>query len=86
MTTLKVPKGAISVVIYTAAHRIEATYHTHQDVSRLLDDLNGRQKDFIPLTNVKVANLQDETRIVFESDFIAFNKHSIVLFSENPKK
>lgn len=82
MSPLKVPKGEISVIIYTATHRIEGIYH--QERSRLLDDLNGQQKDFIPLTNVKVSTLQNEAQILFESDFIAFNKHNIVLFSEKP--
>ncbi len=75
----------IPVVIYTARHRIDGTYHLPPG-SRLSDHLNGRQRqqEFIALTDAKVADLPDEHRVVFESDFITVNLQSIVLLSPKP--
>jgi hypothetical protein len=83
--SLRVLKKETLVVIYTATHRIEGTYHAHEG-SRLLDDLNGRSsKQFFPLTNVKVMSLESEGRVLFESDFAAINVHDITLLCPSPR-
>ena len=86
MTTPKPVKIArIPIVIYTPRHRIEGTYYAPAG-SRISDHLNWRrgQQEFIALTDVKVANLQDEDQIVFESDFLTVNMNSIMLLSPKP--
>lgn len=75
----------IPVVIYTARHRIDGTYHLPPE-TRLSDHLNGRQRqqEFIALTDAKVADLPDEHRVIFESDFLTVNLQGVVLFSPKP--
>jgi hypothetical protein len=83
--SLRVLKRETPVVIYTATHRIEGTYHAHEGV-RFLDDLNGRTaKQFFPLTDVKVTSLENEARILFESDFVAINIRDITLLCPSPR-
>lgn len=80
----KVQKKKLRVIVYTSTHRIEGTYST-MDGIRLLDDLNARQTEFVPLTDVRVTSLQNESEILFRSEFVAVNVHGITLFSPNPK-
>lgn len=82
---IRVAMEKIPVVIYTARHRIDGTYHLPPE-NRLSDHLNSRQRqqEFIALTDAKIANLPDENRIIFESDFITVNLQSVVLFSPKP--
>ena len=82
---MKVGKESVPVVVYTATHRIEGVYHAFGGGSRLLDDLNGRQKEFMPLTDVKLASLQNESSIVLESPFVAVNVHSIQVVCPDPR-
>ena len=76
---LKAEKKAVRVTIYTERHKIEGTYHMVPD-ARFSDDLNARQKDFIPLTQVTISDLQDGGGGPTATDFLALNKHHIVLF------
>jgi hypothetical protein len=48
--------------------------------ARFSDDLNARQKDFIPLTKVTINDLHNSAGPPTTSDFLAVNKHHIVLF------
>ena len=81
---LQATKKKVPVLIYTATHRIEGMYHAHE-TARLLDDLNGRQKEFVPLTDVKVGSLQNENQSILEAEFVAVNIHNITLFCPDPK-
>lgn len=74
---MKTPKSEIQVLVYTATHKIEGTYFKVPD-ARLLDDLNAR-KDFVPLTHAKVYSLTDTRTVLFETDFIALNRHQVVI-------
>ncbi|TMI79784.1 MAG: hypothetical protein E6H04_09950 [Bacillati bacterium ANGP1] len=82
---VKVEKSEVHVLIYTATHKIEGTYFMHPG-SRLIDDLNGHLKRFIPLREVSVTNLRDETEVLFKSDFVAVNVEEITLFSPGPDR
>ena len=82
--SLKIEKKKIPVLIHTVTHRIEGNYFMFQS-ARLLDDLNGRHKDFVPLTDARISTLAGEGEILIESDFLAINKNHIVLFTSNPR-
>ncbi|HEV2359531.1 MAG TPA: hypothetical protein VGZ23_18220 [bacterium] len=81
---LKVKKGALPVVIYTATHRIEGLYHSFDSGVRLLDDLNARETAFIPLTDARITKLEGDAGLIV-AGFVAVNLHSITLFFPNPK-
>ena len=76
---LKAEKKQVRVTIYTEQHKVEGTYHMVPD-ARFSDDLNARQKDFIPLTKVTITDLHNSGGSPTTSDFLALNKHHIVLF------
>ncbi len=81
---MKAEKKQVRVTIYTERHKIEGTYHMVPD-ARFSDDLNARQKDFIPLTRVTITDLQDSGGTAkTTTDFLALNKHHIVLFLFQP--
>lgn len=82
--SLRIAKKKIPVLIHTVTHRIEGNYFMLQN-ARLLDDLNGRHKDFVPLTEAKISSLAGEGEILIESDFLAINRNHIVLFTSNPR-
>lgn len=67
---MKVQKMRIPVVLFTADHKLEGVYHSYEG-NRLLDDLNARQKPFVPLTQVRVTDLQHENAAPLELDFLA---------------
>jgi hypothetical protein len=81
---LKIDKNLVPVVIYTATHRIEGSYHAFGNGGRLLDDLNEQRRTFIPLTDVRVAKLQADGEVVV-AKFLAVNLLSVMLFFPNPK-
>jgi hypothetical protein len=85
MPARKIEKKLIPVVIYTATHKIEGFYHAFDNGGRLLDDLNEQQRDFLPLTDVRMVKLAapEGDRVV--AKFLAVNRQSIVLFFPNPK-
>ncbi len=76
---LKAAKKAVRVTIFTGQHKVEGTYHMVPD-ARFSDDLNARQKDFIPLTSVSITDLHNAGGPPMATDFLAVNKHHIVLF------
>lgn len=80
-----VNKGLLPVVIYTATHRIEGFYHTFDDGRRILDDLNGQGRAFIPLTDARITKLQGHGEDLIVAHFVAISLHSITLFFPNPK-
>ena len=83
MMPMKAEKKEVRVTIYTERHKIEGNYHMVPD-ARFSDDLNARQKDFIPLTHVTIADLQDGGGPSVATAFLALNKHHIVLFLVQP--
>ncbi len=66
---MKVQKMKIPVVIFTADHKFEGTYHSYEG-NRLLDDLNARQKPFIPLTQVRVTDLRHKDTAPRDLEFL----------------
>jgi uncharacterized protein DUF6812 len=80
----KIKKKITPVVIYTAMHKIEGFYYSFENSERLLDDLNARNTEFIPLTDVKITKLETGDGLIVAS-FVAVNVHSITLFFPNPK-
>jgi uncharacterized protein DUF6812 len=85
MTSLKIKKRLVPVVIYTATHRIEGFYHADDNGHRLLDDLNEQERDFIPLTEVRITKLGHIDGDVVVAKFLALNRQTIALFFPNPK-
>ncbi|HET7266117.1 MAG TPA: hypothetical protein VFL28_15750 [bacterium] len=85
MSSPKVEKKLVPVVIYTSTHKIEGLYHAYDNGGRLLDDLNEQGRDFVPLTEVRMSKLSspDGERIV--TKFLAVNRLSITLFFPNPR-
>jgi hypothetical protein len=81
---LKIEKIKIAVTIHTATHRIDGTYFMVPD-SRFIDDLNARQREFIPLRDAVVTSSRDGVDTEYRCDFIAVSVRNIVLFSPNPK-
>lgn len=86
-SSFHVDKGLLPVVIYTATHRIEGFYHTFDDGRRILDDLNGQGRAFIPLTDARITKLQGQGHgdDLIVAQFVAISLHSITLFFPNPK-
>jgi len=76
---LKAEKKEVRVTIFTERHKVDGTYHMVPD-ARFSDDLNARSKDFIPLTRVTITDLHDGGGPPVTTDFLALNKHHIVLF------
>ena len=76
---LKAEKKEVRVTIYTEQHKVDGVYHMVPD-ARFSDDLNARQKDFIPLTKVTITDLRNTGNPPTISDFLAVNKHHIVMF------
>jgi hypothetical protein len=69
----------VRVTIYTERHKVDGTYHMFPD-GRFSDDLNARQKDFIPLTQATIADLHDAGGPPVTTNFLAVNKHHVVMF------
>jgi hypothetical protein len=80
---LKAEKKEVRVTIFTEQHKVEGTYHMVPD-ARFSDDLNARQKDFIPLTKASITDLHNSSGPPTATDFLAVNKHHIVLFLIQP--
>jgi hypothetical protein len=80
----KVEKKQVPVVLYTATHKIEGFYHAFDNGGRLLDDLNGQERQFVPLVDVRVTRLQGDGELM-TAKFLAVNLHSVAMFLPNPK-
>lgn len=75
---LKAKKDKIRVAIYTKKFKMYGDIYLYEN-SRLSDILNAEiNRDFIPLTNVKVYT-EDEEKLITSQPFLAVNKHDIVL-------
>lgn len=75
---LRIQKEKVAVVVMTERFRIEGEIFLVAG-SRLMDEMN-RERGFVPLTNVKVTDL-NKTNASDKIDFIALNKESIVFIS-----
>jgi len=85
VSSSKIEKKVIPVVIYTATHRIEGFYHAFDNGGRLLDDLNEQHRDFIPVTDVRMTKLGGGDDQLTVANFLAVNRQTINLFFPNPK-
>jgi len=81
---VKIEKIKVAVTIHTLTHRIDGTYFMVPG-SRFIDDLNGRQKEFIPLRDAVVTSSRDGVDTEYRCDFIAVSVRNIMLFCPNPK-
>jgi hypothetical protein len=77
-------KEQVAVTIYTATHRIEGTYFMYSGTP-FIDDLNARQREFIPLRDVEITYMHNGVEMQAWYDFIALNVSSIALFCPSPK-
>lgn len=80
--SLRVPKERREVVIFTRNHKIEGEMYLLMD-SRMSDELNVRVREFLPVTNAKVFTLNGDS-LLYTTDFITINKHSIDLVLTKP--
>jgi hypothetical protein len=81
---LKAEKKELRVTIYTERHKITGSYFVVPD-ARFSDDLNARQKDFIPITRATIHDLDGSGDSSMSSEFMMINKHHIVLlFAQTP--
>ncbi len=74
---MRTAKRPVPVVVYTDRYRIEGVYHLTPQV-RFLDDLNLRQREFVALTDARIAPLEPSGRVE-EDAFVAVNKQRVVL-------
>ncbi len=81
---VKIEKTKVAVTIYTATHRIDGTYFTIPG-ARFIDDLNARQKQFIPLRDAIITSSHDGVERQSQCDFIAVSVRSIMFFYPNPR-
>lgn len=82
--SVRIKKTITPIIIYTATHRIEGFYYSFESSERLLDDLNGRNTEFIPVTEARITTLGTHDGLIV-AKFVAVNVHSIALFFPNPK-
>ncbi len=81
---VKIEKTKVAVTIYTATHRVDGTYFTIPG-TRFIDDLNARQKQFIPLRDATITPSHDGVERQSRCDFIAVSVRSIMFFCPNPR-
>ena len=79
-----VKKEKIDAIIRTTNEKIEGTIFILQQ-NRLLDMLNHDSGPFIPVTAAKVYHV-NTGELMFEAEFLAINKTSVVLIADNVKK
>ncbi|RCK80412.1 MAG: hypothetical protein OZSIB_3158 [Candidatus Ozemobacter sibiricus] len=79
---MKAHKEKLRVIIYTPHHRIKGEVHLYEN-SRLTDILNAdtATKDFLPVTNVSVTDLRDQS--TSEVGFLSINRKFIELVLED---
>lgn len=75
---LRIPKEKVAVIVMTDRFRFEGEIFLVAG-SRLMDEMN-RDREFIPLSNVKVTDLS-KPNSSDKIDFIALNKDAIVFIS-----
>lgn len=79
-----IEKEKVAVTIYTATQRIDGTYFMCPGTP-FIDDLNARQKEFIPLRDVEITYMHNGVEMQAWYDFIALSVGSITLFCPSPK-
>jgi hypothetical protein len=79
-----IEKEKVAVTIYTATHRLDGTYFMWPGTP-FIDDLNGRQKEFIALRDVEITYMHNGVEMQAWYDFIAVSVASITLFCPSPK-
>ncbi len=79
---MKAHKEKLRVIIYTPQHRIKGEVHLYEN-SRLTDILNAdtATKDFLPVTNVFLTDLRDQS--TSEVGFLSINRKFIELVLED---
>ena len=78
-----VKKEMFDVVIRTSGGKIEGKISILPH-DRLLDMLNQREENFIPVTDATVYCLVTGN-VLFKSEFLAVNKQNIILISKQQK-
>ena len=78
-----VKKETIDAVIRTSGEKIEGKISILPH-DRLLDMLNQREENFIPVTDATVYCLVTGN-VLFNSEFLAVNKQNIILISKQQK-
>ena len=73
---IKTFKERVPVILLTASYRIEGDMHVVPG-GRMLDEIN-KERDFIPVTNATVYELNGDTPLD-SLDFITINKDQIVM-------
>jgi len=66
----------VRVVFFTEKTKIEGII-TVEEGFRVSDYLNKEKFDFVPLTDVRVTNL--EGKVILEKDFVCVNKKNIII-------
>ncbi|MEW5766271.1 MAG: hypothetical protein AB1797_01420 [bacterium] len=81
---LKSEYDKINAVIFTDYYRLEGTIHVKAG-DRFSDFLNV-SKDFIPLTNVSLYTMPDNT-LLYQVGFLGLNRKDItIIFPANERK
>ena len=73
---IKTFKERVPVILLTSSYRIEGDMHVVPG-GRMLDEIN-KERDFIPVTNATVYELNGDTPLD-SLDFITINKNQIVM-------
>ncbi len=79
-----VKKEKVHAIIRTMNEKIEGTIFKLPQ-NRLLDMLNHDSGPFIPVTSAKVFHVTTG-ELMFEAEFLAINKTSIVLIADDVKQ
>jgi len=80
MYKARIKKEKIPVKIQTLQNRIEGNVHLLPD-TRISDMLNQEGYHFLPITDAKIYSLKSGG-LVDEAEFVAINKHHVVLIVE----
>jgi hypothetical protein len=80
MYKARIKKERILVKIQTLQNRIEGNVHLLPD-TRISDMLNQEGHPFLPITDAKIYSLKSGG-LVDEAEFVAINKHHVVLIVE----
>lgn len=80
MYKARVKKEKVAVIIQTLQNRIEGNVSLLPN-SRITDALNQEGYHFIPITDAKIYSLKSGS-LVDEVEFLAINKHHVVLILE----
>lgn len=73
---MPINQETISVIVFIPEHRIKGTIYVHQG-GRISDFLNVANKNFIPLSNVRILS-GDGTKLIYKVPFMNLNKNYII--------